>query len=83
MSAEYHNINETAKKLKKKELDLLKKLEYYEESEKLKKMNNSHEADEFRAENWDYLKMENDELKSELAKLKTINESLMSNEKKE
>jgi hypothetical protein len=26
MSAEYHNINDTAKKLKKKELDLLKKL---------------------------------------------------------
>jgi hypothetical protein len=49
MSAEYHNINDTAKKLKKKELDLLKKLEYYEESEKLKKINSSHEADEFRA----------------------------------
>lgn len=46
-------------------------------------MNSSHEADEFRAEKWDYLKMENDELKSQLSKLKTINESLMSNQKKE
>lgn len=38
-------MQEISKKLKQKELSLIKKLEYYEESEKLKKMHSSHEAE--------------------------------------
>ena len=39
MSLEYNKVQEVSKKLKQKELKLLKKVEYYEESEKLKKFN--------------------------------------------
>lgn len=44
MSLEYNKVQDISKKLKQKELNLIKKLEYYEESEKLKKMHRSTDS---------------------------------------
>lgn len=46
MSIEYNKSQDIIKKLKHKEIGLLKDLQFYKESEKLKKFSNSSEADE-------------------------------------
>ena len=46
MSLEYNKSLDIIKKLKQKELNLLKDLQFYKENEKLKKFSNSPEADE-------------------------------------
>ena len=47
------------KKLKQKELNLIKKLEYYEESVKVKKLQNSSDNEEAKGENIKMLQLEN------------------------
>ena len=46
MSLEYNKSLDIIKKLKQKELNLLKDLQFYKENEKLKNFSNSPEADE-------------------------------------
>ena len=69
--------------MKQKEYSLMKKIEYYQENEKLKKIHTSSEAEEVKAENVRSLMLENEELKASLTKSKTMYESLLTNDKKE
>jgi uncharacterized hydantoinase/oxoprolinase family protein len=83
MSFEYSKVQEAAKKLKQKELALIKKVEFFEESEKLKKIHSSSETEEARAEALQALKLENAELKEALSKQTHFHESRLQSEKKE
>lgn len=83
MSIEYNKVQETTKKLKQKELTLIKKLEYYEENEKMRKIHSSEEADEVKEEHYKALQLQNAQLKESLAKASNMYESLMQNDKKE
>ena len=83
MSIEYNKVQQTTKRLKQKEYSLMKKIEYYQENEKLKKIHTSSEAEEVKAENVRSLMLENEELKASLTKSKTMYESLLTNDKKE
>lgn len=82
MSIEYNKVQETTKKLKQKELALLKKMEYYEENEKLKKIHCSSEAEEAQIEHMRALQIENEELKESLQKAKSTYEAMLGHQRK-
>lgn len=64
-------------------MSLLKRIEYYEENEKLKKIHSSSEAEEVQLEQARALQAENDELKEAIQKSKTAYEALLGHDRKE